>query len=119
MMKIECSTSNQEEFAVSENSNCTVCHATFEEVSQLKEHMMKHKQMKRKTRAFNYELNEKKAKMKLLKGAKREKHLDVEIKSTCVNVRFSDGSYHEVLLPFLREWHKQVDKPFRMMDLDI
>ena len=121
MMKIECSTSNQEEFSVSEIRNCAVCDATFEEESLLTEHMMNHKQMKRKTRtrAFNYELNEKKAKMKLLKGAKREKHLDVEIKSTCVNMRFSDGSYHEVVLPFLREWHKQVDKPFKMMDFDI
>ena len=119
MMKIECTTSNQGEFSVSDNRNCTVCHATFEEEGQVEEHMMKNKRMKRKTRAFSYELNEKRAKNKLLKGAKREKHLDVETKSTCVNMRFSDGSYHEVVLPFLREWHKQVEKPFRMMDFDI
>ena len=58
-------------------------------------------QRNRNTRSFNYELNEKNAKAKLLKGAKRAKNLDVEIKSTCVNMRFSDGSFHEVLFAFV------------------
>ena len=118
MKNIECSSSNQKDFSVSENINCNVCSRTFEEENELKDHMIEHKG-KRRTRAFSYDLNEKKAKMKLLKGAKRVKHLDVELKSTCVNMRFSDGAYHEVVLPFLRDWHQQVDKPFKMMGIDV
>ena len=45
-------------------------------------------------RTFGYALNQKRAKAKLLKGAKRTKNLDVELKSGCVNLRFSDGSYN-------------------------
>ena len=63
--------------------------------------------MKRKLRA------------KLLRGSKRTNHLDVEIKSGCVNMRFSDGAYFEVVLPLLRDWHGQVKKPFKLNDLDI
>ena len=118
MKNIECSNSDEQDFSVSDNINCNVCSSTFQEVNQLNEHMVGHKR-KRNTRTFSYDLNEKKAKVKLLKGAKREKHLDVEVKSTCVNMRFSDGAYHEVVLPFLREWHGQVDKPFKMMGADI
>ena len=37
-------------------------------------------------RVFDYTLNQKRAKAKLLKGAKKEKNLDVEIKPGCVNL---------------------------------
>ena len=47
---------------------------------------------------FGYALNENRAKAKLLKGAKRVNNLDVEVKSRCVNLRFSDGSYFDVIL---------------------
>ena len=56
-------------------------------------------------RNFGYSLNPKRAKAKLLKGAKRTKNLDVEVKTGCVNMRFDDGSYFEVVLPLLRQWH--------------
>ena len=118
MKNIECSSSDQQDFSVSDNINCNMCSSTFQEVNQLNEHMVEHKR-KRNTRTFSYDLNEKKARVKLLKGAKRAKNLDVEVKSTCVNMRFSDGAYHEVVLPFLREWHGLVDKPFKMMGADI
>ena len=85
---IECSSSDQQDFSVSDSINCNMCSSTFQEVNQLNEHMVEHKR-KRNTRTFSYDLNEKKARVKLLKGAKRAKNLDVEIKSTCVNMRFS------------------------------
>ena len=65
-------------------------------------------QKRRNGRTFDYDLNERRPKAKLLKCAKRAKHLNVEIKSGCVNMRFSDGAYFEVPLPFLRDWHKKV-----------
>ena len=67
-------------------------------------------EFKRNGREFNYVVNDKRAKAKLLKGAKRRKNLEVEVKSGCVNLRFSDGSYFEVILPLLREWHKREDE---------
>ena len=74
---------------------------------------------RRRGRTFDYDLNEKRAKAKLLKGAKRAKHLNVEIKSGCVNMRFSDGAYFEVVLPLLREWHKREAESFVVNDLTI
>ena len=62
---------------------------------------------KRNGREFNYVVNEKRTKAKLLKGAKRRNNLEVEVKSGCVNLRFNDGSYFEVILPLLREFHKR------------
>ena len=72
-----------------------------------------------KSRVFSYQLNEKRAKSKLLKGAKRKKALDVEVKSGCVNLRFNDGSYFEVVLPILREWHRNVGKPFQLNGIEV
>ena len=34
-------------------------------------------------------------------------------------MRFSDGSYCKVLLPFLRDWHQKIKEPFKLGDLDI
>ena len=70
----------------------------------------------RKNRNFDYDLNEKKAKAKLLKGARRAKHLNIEIKSGCVNMRFSDGAYFEVVLPLLRNWHKMEKESVKIND---
>ena len=64
-------------------------------------------------------MNEKRAKSKLLKGAKKTNHLDVEMKTGCENMRFSDRSYFKVLLPFLKDWHNKVKKPFKFDDLEI
>ena len=58
-------------------------------------------------RVFNYVLDNKRAKAKLLKGAMRGKHLVVESKPGCVNLIFIDGSYCQTLLPLLREWHQK------------
>ena len=72
-----------------------------------------------RTRAFNYNLNEKKAKKKLLEGAYRSKHLDIEKKSTCVNMRLSDGAYHQIILPLLNEWKNKIDEPTNLLEKEI
>ena len=59
--------------------------------------------IKEEGRAFRYTLNQKKAKAKLLKGAKRN-NLNVEIRPGCVNLRFNGGAYFQIVLPLLREW---------------
>ena len=41
------------------------------------------------SRVFGYSLNQKRAKAKLLKGAKRLNNLEVEERDGCVNLRFS------------------------------
>ena len=60
-------------------------------------------------RSFGYALNKKRAKAKLLKGAKRDKNLEVEVKTGCVNLRFSDGSFFEVVMPIVNEWQENLD----------
>ena len=61
-------------------------------------------------RAFEYAINRKRTKSKLLKGAKRTRNLEVEVKSGCVNLRFNDGSYYEVIMPLLTEWQTKVNQ---------
>ena len=80
---------------------------------------LKDNPLKQTRRTFNYEINEQKAKKKLLKGAKKSSNLEIEIKSTCVNIRFSDGAYQKVAMPLLKEWNKKIKKPFQMMETDI
>ena len=41
------------------------------------------------------------------------------MKTGCENMRFSDRSYFKVLLPFLKDWHNKVKKPFKFDDLEI
>ena len=64
-----------------------------------------------KGRGFDYVLNSKRAKVKLLKGAKRSQPLEVVVKEgSCVNLLFSDGSYCKIVLPLLKIWHQQVNQ---------
>ena len=105
---------------LTEKTKCDECSITLEDSPQLQIHMMNnHVSNKRNGRVLPYIQNEKRAKAKLLKGAKRMKNLDVEIKSGCVNLRFSDGSYFKVVLPILREWHNNIGKSFILNDLEI
>ena len=69
-------------------------------------------------RVFDYALNKKKAKAKLLKGAKRE-NLDVEIKNGCVNLLFSDGAYFVLVLPLMRLWNRKVNEVFIVNETEI
>ena len=70
-------------------------------------------------RAFEYDINKKRTKAKLLKGAKRTKNLEVEVKSGCLNLRFNDGSFHEVIMPLLNDWHEKVNSIIRIKDHDV
>ena len=58
-------------------------------------------------RVFSYSLNKKKAKAKLLKGAKRMNSLEVEVKDGCVNLRFCAGSFYEIVLPLVKFGHNE------------
>ena len=69
-------------------------------------------------RVFDYALNKKRAKAKLLKGAKRE-NLIVEVKNGCVNLLFSDGAYIELVLPLMKSWNKKVNKVFEINNTQI
>ena len=75
-----------------------------EQVS-IEEHV-KSSDIHKKTSAFitfDYELNDKSAKAKLLKAAKR-KSLEVEDKSGATNLIFSAGSWYHTALPAVKYW---------------
>ena len=61
------------------------------------------KSIHRENRLFNYDLNDKKTKEKLLKGAKRASY-QKEVKISCVNLVFNDGAFIHVVLPLMRNW---------------
>ena len=61
-------------------------------------------------RSFGYAFYIKRAKAKLLKGSKRLAYIDVEVKTGCVNLRFSVGAYHEVVMPLLAVWKQRVNE---------
>lgn len=61
-------------------------------------------------RVFNYGLDEKAIRLKLLKGAKRPP-IDIENKKTCSNLIFSDGAYNHCVKPWLNtiaKCHKSI-----------
>ena len=60
-------------------------------------------------RNFTYVLNDKKAKEKLLKGAKRAKNLEVEAKDGCITLLFNDGSYIKTVIPLLKSWQRNIN----------
>ena len=65
---------------------------------------------KKSDRVFPYALNIKKAKAKLLKGAKRSKNLEIERKRGCTNMRIDDGSFFEVVIPLLNLWKEKLNE---------
>ena len=60
-------------------------------------------------RTFEYSLNEKTAKTKLVKAAKRDEPFNVEENSSSSNLVFSAGAWHTVVLPSLRYWNEVKD----------
>ena len=58
------------------------------------------------------------AKSKLLKGAKKP-NLDVEVKDGCVNLRFCDGSFHEIILPLLNLWQQRTNEVFKIDEVEL
>ena len=87
------------------------------EVSNLSEYTEEH--INKESRVFNYAINNKRAKAKLLKGAKRGKHLVVESKIGCVNLIFSDGSYLQTVLPLLRSWQSKQNQKFFINETEV
>ena len=69
-------------------------------------------------RVFNHVLNDKRAKAKLLKGAKRE-NLNVEVRPGCFNLRFNGGAYFQIVLPLLREWKQKCNETFIINDVKV
>ena len=69
-------------------------------------------------RVFEYSMNKRRANAKLLQGAKA-KNLDVEVKSGCVNLRFSDGSYFKLILPLIKAWQQKVDEIVQINENEI
>ena len=70
-------------------------------------------------RMFNYVLNNKRTRAKLLKGANRGKHLVCESKNGCVNLIFSDGSYFKTVLPLLKSWHKKLNEKIFINETEV
>ena len=58
-----------------------------------------------KVRSFEYKLDDKAVKSKLIKGAKRNAFEVVE-KSSSTNLIFNPGSWNSVVLPSLRYWYE-------------
>ena len=55
----------------------------------------------------------------MLKGAKRENNLEVEVKPGCVNLRFCNGSFFEIVLPLIKCWSKKVGEFMQINGTDI
>ena len=56
-------------------------------------------------RHFEFKLNDKAAKTKLVKGAKR-KHFDIVANSSSSNLIFSLGAWYHVVLPTIQYWNQ-------------
>ena len=60
-------------------------------------------------RKFEYKLNDKLAKSKLVKAAKRTSAFIVEENSTSSNLVFSTGAWHNIVLPTVKYWNEVKD----------
>ena len=70
-------------------------------------------------RTFEYNMNDKVAKAKLVKGAKREAYEVVKNKSSC-NLDFSVGSWNHIVLPTIQYLNKiKVEKTCTVGTLDV
>ena len=43
----------------------------------------------------------------------------MELKTSCANLRFSDGAYYEILLPLLKSWSEKVNETVLVNDIEI
>ena len=68
---------------------------------------------------FDYKLNDKTAKSKLVKGAKREA-LEIQRNSTSISLLFSGGSWQFAVLPSYRYWNQvKSDQACKVGDISI
>ena len=61
------------------------------------------------SRTFEYKLDDKAAKAKLIKAAKRASPFMVEVSSTSCNLVFNAGAWHTVALPSIGYWNEVKD----------
>ena len=66
-------------------------------------------------RIFEYNLNDKNAKNKLIKGAKKEP-LDVVLNKASCNVVFSTGSRSQIVLPTILYWKQAAENKICKLD---
>ena len=88
--------------------HCSECDIDFISEYHLNNHMKssQHGIKAAINRKFDYKLNQKNARTKLIKGASKNP-LVKELKSTCAILNFNDGSYFYVILPLIENWkHK-------------
>ena len=69
-------------------------------------------------RSFNYALNDRKAKKKILEGAKRTP-FEVDENMTSDTLIFSAGAWLTVVLPFLDKLKEETDKIFSVGDMKV
>ena len=93
---------------VSSEVNCNECDIDFKSDYHLSNHLKssQHAIKAGLNRKFNYKLNQKNTRTKLLKGAARNP-LVKEMKSTCAILNFNDGSYAYTILPLIEIWKKK------------
>ena len=92
-----------------------------EEIRSIEEHVKSSELLKRAdaTRIFDYELNDKSAKAKLVKAAKRPP-LEVEENTTSSNMVFSAGAWHNAVLPASKYWNDVMgDKTCKIGDYTV
>ena len=95
--------------SVVSNTQCNDCEINFMSEYHLQNHLASSKHLLRTglNRKFGYKLNQKATKAKLLKGAQKAP-FEKEIKSTCLVLNFSDGSYFYSVLPLIEFWKSKL-----------
>ena len=85
--------------------HCSECELDFKSEYHLNNHMKssQHAIKAEINRKFEYKLNQKNARAKLIKGAAKNP-LVKEMKSNCSILNLNDGSYFYVVLPLIENW---------------
>ena len=86
-------------------------HSNNEEIVTLDDYVRRSEVLRNMNSSFkfDYELNDKTAKAKLLKAAKRSP-MEVEENSTSLNLVFSAGAWHHIDQPSVRYWNANEEK---------
>ena len=105
IVNIESKTSKKLAVNVELKPQCGECEIDFKSEYHLVSHMKSSQHIIKTSlnRKFEYNLNEKSTKAKLLKGALKSP-FSKEFKSTCAVLNFSDGSYFFSVLPAIEVW---------------
>ena len=84
---------------------CDECEIAFKSNYHLSNHVKSSHHLLKASlnRKFNYKLNKKAVKSKLVNGANKAAFTK-EIKSNCIILNFNDGSYHFSVLSTIEDW---------------